>query len=316
MTHWFNFLLRIVTCYGIFIGFIAIYIDIPRRIVKSHIILKVYVLIENVFYIVFAIWYFITSTQLQLLNFENLVESFAVLAVSFFRLLFFLLIIYLRIKGDQILEKWLKIMLLLQTNYFDKLLHFGANERNTKMLLIFKIIILIANTLVSLLTIIKPLEYRAWMYFSYVILASYVYGMQQYIMLHHGLILSYLNYCFSKLNNQLQYGRVKKPFAKVYFQLLTLVQEVNKFYGPIIFVMLLYVLLMNSTSIYYVFIYLKDDIYKTVLFEFILIQSAFTFLCLDVYLYFLICERLCDTHKETKRIILEYSTTRKENLEV
>ncbi|XP_037824402.1 uncharacterized protein LOC119612643 [Lucilia sericata] len=314
MTHWYNYLLRLVIYHGIFLGFTCVYIDVSRRLVKSYSYVKIFVCLQNFVYITITTWYLIDDfIQFDIRISENLVISFAYIGVSFSRLISLVMIILLRFKGDQILEKCLKMFLSLQRQYFDGILY-EANGGNTKIIMIINIIIMTANSLITLIKIVPILLEEAWVYAVIVFWDGYLYALQHYAMLHHGLILSYINYCFSQLNEKLQYGKVEPPLANVYFRLSKVLQELNALYGSTIFSMLLSILLTNSISTYGILINIKNG-ENFLEYEYLLPASVLIFMSIDLYLYFLICDRVNETARETQRVILEY-TIRNNNQEV
>ncbi|KNC23437.1 hypothetical protein FF38_13323 [Lucilia cuprina] len=253
-----------------------------------------------------TIWYGIDDfIHVDIRFSENLVISFAIIGVSLFHLISFVMIILLRYKGDKILEKFLKIFLSLKREYFDQILY-QAYEENTKIIMIVNITIMTANSLVTIIKIVPILQEGAWMYAVIVFWHGYLYALQHYAMLHHGLILSYINHCLFQLNNQLRYEEVKPPLANVYFRLSKVLQEVNRLYGPTIFSMLLSILLTNSISTYTIIIYIKNG-ENFLEYEHLMQVSVLLLISIDLYLYFLICDRINETAGETQRVILEYN---------
>ncbi|KAI8116209.1 hypothetical protein CVS40_11676 [Lucilia cuprina] len=113
----------------------------------------------------------------------------------------------------------------------------------------------------------------------------------------------------------LQNKQLKRPFTNIYFQLSMLHQQINSLYGPAIFVILVSLLLNYSLTIYSI---ISLSIHSDIgIFSF---QSIFEIrycisLFVDMFLYFLICDRMNQTSKETSTILMEYYT-RKQNQEI
>ncbi|KNC29760.1 hypothetical protein FF38_05228 [Lucilia cuprina] len=210
---------------------------------------------------------------------------------------------------------WL-LRVVLCHEYFDKQQqqqHISA-DKNTVTIVKLNILIMLTNSLANIINIGTAWQ-TDWFYVFQCTFEGYLYAMQHYMILHHGLILSYIEYCVSKLNNQLQHGTVKRPFAKVYFQLARVLQDVNVVYGPAIVSMLLGILLINAAFVYEIIIDINFLEYDAIVIEFSFLFVIPTLSCFNTYLYFLICHRTYETMKETQRIILDY-VTRRENQEV
>ncbi|KNC23436.1 hypothetical protein FF38_13320 [Lucilia cuprina] len=225
------------------------------------------------------------------------------------------MVIWLRLKGDKLLDKWLNIFLELQIKYFDKLQKTSVDGK-TKIILIFNIIMMSTNSLATLVIMVPSLLDRDWLSLILDYLDGYCYALEHYIMLHHILLLSYINHCLSLLNNKLRYGPVKRSLVNNYFQLVKLLQEINDIYGPMIFNMFLGILLTSSIYADSILIYIKNGEYKLNLFEYFVQVSALLLMWINLYLYFLICDRVNETSRETTIIILEYSTRSNDNQEV
>ncbi|XP_065367019.1 putative gustatory receptor 22b [Calliphora vicina] len=310
MTCCSNWLLRLALCHGIFVGFTTIYIDIDRRLVKSYTSVKIFVYFKNLLYAFVMICYLMDSFDLGSFDNDSPVISFAFIATHASRSLLFVVVIMLRIKGDKALKKWLKILLVLQTEYFDKLPDTSV-DKNIKNVLTLNIILVSANILGTTISLVPALIKGDFWSLMDVYLQSYLMDMQHYIMLHHGFILCYLNNLFSKLNNQLHSKRVEPCLASIYFQLTMLLQQVNVIYGPAIFTILLCLLLTISIFGYGIIIFMNLINYEIFIYQYLLTCSAMILLCIDMYLYFLICDRVYETSRETQRILLEFSTGQK-----
>ncbi|KNC33659.1 hypothetical protein FF38_08778 [Lucilia cuprina] len=138
-----------------------------------------------------------------------------------------------------------------------------------------------------------------------IFLYNYVQAMIQNIMFYHGLTLYYMNDCFRKLNEVLQSGRVAPPFEKIYFTMGLFLEKVNNIFGPYILWALLSLLLTNAiyfNAIILILITIPKALYTKISFLIMVL-----FLCTDMYLYYHICESMCQTMRETNKLLLEYS---------
>lgn len=298
-----TFLLYLVLCHGIFLGFHSIYIDTEKGLVKTYSFVKMFVYLQNCLYCGLMSYNFIDYLEFDI---NNPVISFPFLATQLARLSLFVAVVLLRLKGDKALKDWLEIILRLQKTYFERLDRL-APDRRIKSALIINVCIVTSTSLIFLLNAICTLVKGEWLNTIDIYLQNYLIAMQHYIMLHHGLILSYITYCFQQLNFQLSNGRVEPPFAHIYYQLSKLLQQVNDIYGPAIFCILFGLLVTNALISYGLIMYLNIESFKLFIVEYLLTLSAFVFLCVDMYLYFLICNRVFETTEEMKEIILDYS---------
>ncbi|KAM7343847.1 uncharacterized protein ACRADG_010757 [Cochliomyia hominivorax] len=308
-----NFFVRFALYYGIFLGLTYIYVDIHKRRVKCYKFVKFYVYFINLFYISMQLCAFLESLSYIFFFNTNAVKSYAYDILQIAPFFVFASLMWFRFKEENALEKLYKIILPLQLTYFDKI-PFKTDSTAVEIVLSFKILILVGHSCSSLLNIVRLSIYFEWRKMFEESLKNYFIIMLFYVLLHHVLILHYINYCFSKLNAQLKYDQVLVPFANIYLQLSVILEEINNINGPTIFIVLFAVILSITFYIYEVFDLMYNIFFirnHDVLIHFV----VFIWLSIDMFLYYLFCDLVHGTTKNTREIILEYCI-RKQNLEV
>lgn len=307
MSSLFNCMLRLFQYYGIFFGFTYIYIDKHKRLVKFHNLVKYYVYLVNFIYASMMLYYFIDLLQYINSSNTNVVIQYAFGTLHFVHMLIFAAVIMLRFKEENALRKWLEIFMPLQLNYFNKLTTKTVNvvARNIHIL---KIFILFAHSCNSLISSVQNVIEGRWWYVMESCLENYFTSIQHYLLIHHGFILCYIDYYFSILNNHLQYRKhkIEEPFANMYLKVSKLLQQVNSIYGPVVFFILFYQVVEISFYVYSIIEILLNTMIIEM--EYSMELLIFTFLCIDLVLYFVICERVYRITKDTGRILKEYGT--------
>lgn len=253
------------------------------------------------------LYYFIDLLQYINSSDTNVVIQYAFLILHFLHMLIFAAVIMLRFKEENALSQWLQTFMPLHLNYFDNFTHKTVDVvvRNIQ---IFKIFILFAHTCNSLISSVKNVIEGHWWYVMESCLENYFTSMQHYLLLHHGFILCYIDYCFTILNNQLEYRKhkIEEPFANIYLKVSKLLQQVNSIYGSVVFFLLFYQIVEISFYAYNIIEILLNTMIIDM--EYSMELLIFAFLCIDLFLYFVICERVYRIAKDTGTILKEYST--------
>ncbi|KNC25232.1 hypothetical protein FF38_04253 [Lucilia cuprina] len=190
-----------------------------------------------------------------------------------------------------------------------------AVDRSTKNVLLISVVIVNVYTILSVADIINTYVEEGWINSMTMLTEKFSNILQLYVLLHHGILLGYIDNCLSKLNKQLECGEINNKFVYIYYQLTQVLQQANVLYGPPIFCVLFCIVLLNSMAGLTIMQFTKLYGFN----EFIvlyLVSNGILLMCISAFLYFVICERVCKTARETRRIILEYSTTKPENKEV
>lgn len=303
MSRLFKWIFNLYQFYRIFFGFSYAYIDLEKRIVKFNIFVKIYVTFVNIICAAMLIYYIKSNSEdilrtianaSGLIVWDTLIESICCLFIV-------IGLIVLRIKE----EKAFKELYLSHINYINEIPNM-ATDKIAERIIIFYILIFFTHGIYILyrfflLTIsgkwIKWIEYDTMKLFI---------AIQNNIMFQHCLILSYINNLYSKLNVQLENGdNVQGTFSHIYVQLSLLVEHVNAINGPMIFVIFLFQIIYLATSIriiYHEGLLMDNDMFldPSIL--------GFTFLIsINLFLYFLICDRFYSTTCKTGDILKEYN---------
>lgn len=310
MTCLTNFLLNFIQCHYIFYGFTFIYIDIGKRTIKFPIYLKIYVYFLNLIYAALIVYCFLEALNLTTKYFVNeLIMQLSYNIIYLAHMFMFVGLIWMRIKEEIFLKKWFKIILPLQTTYFD--IHSQSlTDKTAERFQIFNVLILFIQGYYVLYKIALELMNKSWITLLETCVFNLFSLMENYIMIHHIFILCYIKNCFTKLNNELRIGEIHEAFAKIYLRISLLMREVNIINGPLIFLVLFCQLMQIS-----IYIQMMFELFATSGYFFIMdlvMPFIIATIFLNIFLYFLICDQLYNTLKETGDILLLYDAS-KEN---
>lgn len=294
MTSLYKFLLDCVQYYSIFLGLNYMYIDINKRQVIFNKNVKIYVYFINILYGALLIYRLITSVI------SYLKEGITVSWNSYIELIFYTIRIYIfvslifsRSREEKALKMYLKI---LQSNYFDSF------EMLIKLLVMI-LIIFCNGFYVVYIAYPSIAERKFWTLFEHI--AKYIETtMRHFILFHHSFILCYINHGIIKLNNQLQTLEVQESLADVYIKLTLILQQINRIFTPTILGVMLYLIFEITLSLFEtIVVFIEDAIHL----QYILEYSAEYIFLSDIILYFVICDRIYKTGKETEQILRAYN---------
>lgn len=293
-----TWLFRVFQYYGIFFGYSYTYIDIENIRTKSNTFVKIYVYILNLVSFIAAIYYI--KKSLGLCAMERALSYLQMLPSISLILAFFCLLLQ-RIKEDGYPVKLKQTFLHLQRTYLANL-SYTSCDRTAETCLIFGILMVFINKFYFTYKAIKDMIEGNWIQFGIGYINHLLVTMPYYILLQHGFKLFYINYTFSKISNQLEYMEVREPIAKVYITISLVLKQMNLAYSPLIFFALFYILVSNVFIIFYIYS-MYDTMYELDL----IVLSIQLLLLINIFLYYLICERVYQTANDTNRIIMEYS---------
>ncbi|KAM7342565.1 gustatory receptor 10b [Cochliomyia hominivorax] len=299
-----NWLLRLVQYYGMVFGFTSINIDVQHKRLNIHKSVKIYAYLINLLYVVATIRFYVyIYTNFIIFDQKHPFLAYAYYTQRVIRTFMLIGIILLRIKEERFVGKWFGICEHLQRTYFDKIAHRSA-DGTVNIALIINIFNIMAHCLCLILNLITLLlRNSSWLLIITNCSENYFIAMEHYTMLHHALILSYINHSFKMLNNQLLYEEVEKSFLKTYVTFSSLLQQVNNANGPLIFLVLVSLLLAESMYAYSIILFQLFIGHNDL--ESFIELCTFIIFSINIYLYFLICDRLQNTTKETGQILME-----------
>ncbi|KAM7341790.1 uncharacterized protein ACRADG_009448 [Cochliomyia hominivorax] len=304
-----KWLLRLAQYYGIIFGFTYIYIDYKNRHIKIYRSVQIYAYFINFLYVAATIHYYtFVLTRFPLFYHEHPVVSYAAMIQHILRLVIFIGLIVIRLKEEKLLKKLFEIYLPLQVLYFDNVTHISADE-TIKYSVILNIFNVMAHSMCFVLNaFVYKVNGKPWFDVMSTCFLNYFLAMQHFIMLHHVLVLSYINHCFKKLNVQLHRQQVTEYFARIYYKISLLLEQVNHLNGPLIFFVLVSLLLANSIYAYGLILY--DFNIRLLSYDLLFDFCTFIIFCMDIFLYFLICDRVKNTTNESAYILMEYSVNK------
>lgn len=301
---------RIYQFFGFFAGYIYSYVDSKKCEIKFYTIWKIYVYFFNLVTFYKAMVIFIRHTR----HFDSF-EGATLIAVfpRFAHAMTIVFFILLRIEEERMYKELLVTFIPLQRTYFEKLAHI-LNDKIIEVVLILQIFLTIALNDAQLTEMFIQLWFGEWSYATDLLFSVIGTMMPYYVLWRHGFILNYINNIFLNLNNQLRLEQVEEPFAKIYINIISALQNVNVIYSPIIFCALLDILVSQSIYIFGLFCLIVQNKNEDILNYLTALSVQF---CgyMVVFLYFFICERITETLKDADGIIMEYNT-RSHNVEV
>lgn len=288
--------------YTIFFGFSYAYVNIEKRLVKFYILAKIYVTFINIFYTVILLIY-LTSHLRSILTFltgDNAVMYIGFLIENCTRVFLMVGLFVLRIKEERNFKK----IYLSQLKYIDQKLH-TTTDKTTEIIQVLYIIILFIHGGITLYEIISNLIYFNSKLFILKVSVTTFLAMELNIMFHHCLILSYIHNIFCKINSQLESEEITEILSDTYFKMSLLLKYVNTINCPLIFGVLISQFIAIAGYIY--------TIYLVIIKSYIYLHGGLTICILilvisfNIVLYFLMCDRFCNTIRKTGEILKEYN---------
>lgn len=309
-----NFLLYLFQLYSIFNGFSYIYFN--KVTMKLYMCVKIYVYSVNIIYTVLIIHFYLKYLTVLIRSFRNDFNSDCLyIILYFFRILNFIGFVWLRKKEEISLKKCFKICLILWKTYYNKLSNISV-DIIMEILKFINIFVIFIHAIYIFYKIIMEVYFSNWPDVIDSLSNNFFIAIENYIMLHHSLILSYMNNCFAIINYQLKYENILQPFANIYLQLAGLLKEINILKGPLIIAVLICQLMHISLNAYNMFLFILSIIIKSdLLFEEYIEAFIIIILSNNVILYFVICDRVYRTLRKLDATLLEYNL-KKHNHEV
>lgn len=292
MTCLIYFLLQVFQYYSIFYGFNYIYIDFEKSFVKFCKYIKLYVNLSNCIFIAPLIYTFkeTLSATIDYPEEDIFFESFYIIS-------------YLRLEEEKTFKKWHQELLSYEKSFFSKVPNISA-DRTLEGFKVLNIFIILIHGLYSTYIIIRCVSYKQWFLLMDEFSILFLSAMENYIMFHHILILCYINNCFIQLNNQLKHEDIQESFGHIFYRLSLLLQQANHLKGPIIcFVLFSQLVKISLNGLLILQFILFEQLYAKLD---ILIDNIV--LTLNIFLYFIICDRVHRTTRETNRLLMEYTT--------
>lgn len=300
-----NFLFRLFQYYGILVGHTFCYIDIKKRQVNFYFWAKIYGYIINLMKCVSCINDFVLCYELFKYNIINPMTSLSHMLQfinSFFIIIFH---ICFNIKEEQFVKKLNKT--------FKNLPNISADKK-FEYVIILKMLLILIWSIYQLWFFITNLTVNYWVDVIRAFFRILNSWLSHYIICHHCFVLCYFNKIFLKLNQQLENDQVQKDFANTYIQISKILKQFNAIIGPIVFIMLSFLLMKHSFHICFLIQYWINDeinLFAALIYDFLFEIIQY----IDILLYFLICEWIQRTTRDTGKIIREYSE-KETNLEV
>lgn len=211
----------------------------------------------------------------------------------------------MRLQRDQLLEKCLRELLILHSEYFTN--YDIYNRTNIiRKLCIINVLILIVHSINFIIFIHKILMLVRFYTLVEIYSMSSLMTMQHIIMLHHATILCYI-YEFFIINNEtlLNVCNVIK-FKIIYIRLCLILKQLNKIYSPLIAALQLNIIMVYSFTL---LSFAINILTKTISFDNWLSKlnwSFFILLIIHLIIYFFICDKFNRLKFDTDIIMLQF----------
>lgn len=317
MSRLLNRLLYLMQYYEIFYGLSYYYVNIEKRLLKFYKFIKIYAYFINLIHTTIFVY---KLTKSYITNFNSKKDEpmetmqFFIFLDDLGRFLKLVFFIEMRVKEERFFKKFHKFLTNFQSEYFDKISSI-TTDKITERIQIFNILLILIHFGYGVLRVVYHFYYGGFGgIFPIVQEGTFIYfvALENYIMFHHSLILTFIAKWFVKLNYQLKSENIHKNFIKSYLKLYWLLENVNVIYGKIIFVVLITQLVQISLDGF-------------MLFQLFILNGASYWVCwsiiehtmfgIHIILYFLICECINRATIETVEILMEY-ITKKGNVQV
>ena len=220
----------------------------------------------------------------------------------------------MRWKRDHQIERWYKKLLTIQTDYYDRLPSVQCDVSLRKWL-VFSFIIMILHGGNSTSKIYEMGLADNENNFLDIYVIGCTINLQHCILWNHSLLLSGLHEFCSKLNYQLEHNELDPKLSLIYYQVTSLVHELNDIFSPVVVWIQLCLIISNSIVGYVLILYFNSSNVNLNSYAFVLGDRLYILLCLHMAVYFMLGQWMVDTFRKTQTI-LKYYTARQEFEEV
>lgn len=282
MSRLYKLLLSIVNFYAIFFGLSYTYVNFEKRLVIFYTFLKIYVYFINLIYAAFLLYINIKYPIYELRKTTSFgtMELFMIIENSgrIFALIF---LISMRLEKEKFFKKWRKLFSTFQNEYFDKI-ECITTDKITERIQIFNILLILIHCSYGIWRVILHLYYGGWLEVLEECPFIFFGAMENYIMFHHSLVLSFIAKWFAKLNYQLKNEELHENCINIYLKLDFLLEKVNYMNSKVIFAVLSTQLVQIALYLFLLFqVYI---IFHTLNPSDLWIIGLFVMLCINIFL--------------------------------
>lgn len=299
-----NFLYQLFHIWGVLHGYSYTTVDVKNNVITFNTYLKIYAYLQNIFMLC-----------IDLYCIENSMESYSPdLGLSYTQVIYdtitaitIILLIILRIREERTYEQIYKTLITSRKLYFEK------TDKTIEMIQILQIFIILSFEVHRFIEIVDIISLGS---LEFILTESSVFlntSLGQYVLWHHALILNYFNTILLNINKQLENDNAQEPFSEIYIKISLVMEQLNSMNSPIVFTVFLYILTKLAANMFGVFGFgLRGVEYYPIIWYCIGPQLI---VIVNIYLYYLICNRVNDTIQDTQRILREYNE-KQQNKEV
>ncbi|XP_073811854.1 uncharacterized protein [Musca autumnalis] len=213
-----------------------------------------------------------------------------------------------RVQRDKKLSRWLEAIMDIQCSYFDRLRDLPKNTEHRKWLYLSGAVafVHIGSVIVDIYRQVFSRQYLKAIEL-YPLLGMI--GVQHLFMLQHAILLCYLRECLSQINHQLLANYRDPKMSLIYSQLHYKLLQLNEIYSPTMLCILLCLIISNSMVGYVVLMLILVPGRTSHSYDYLFGDSFYICIIIHMYLYFMICEWVMATMKESQAILYKYNTT-------
>lgn len=307
-------LIQFFQYYGLYFGYTYVYIDRKKQQLKFYIWAKVYFYIINLCKLAWTIKELKEHIEENTMEFAMPVFELIALFSDILKFSFY---IVLHTILESTYRKFSRKILFLQNIYVDKLSQISSDKTIRRSLIVqmFLIFMFSLNIFYDFFNRLNAGDWKDSINYYFLHMTS---GMSYCVLWYHGFILNYFNNFLLKFNYQLQYDQLQKSYAKVNINITLMQLLVNNMISPT----LLFIIINRSITIAFFFYSLYPNFIDNVLidndFEYSILVDTIAKLSefIILFAYFLICDQISKTRKNTGIVLMDYNGKREHNAKV
>ncbi|XP_019890604.1 uncharacterized protein LOC109611782 [Musca domestica] len=313
--NWNRFLMQFMVFFSIYLGSTLLRVDFERRQLKTpNFIIKVYVIFECLSFVIYIPYTVLFTIQQVQVYVTNPVAKYANLLTLVMRLVIMYVYTLTLPRRDREIRQWFESILNIQSSYFDRLRDLPKNTGHRKWLYVNGCL-----TFVHLTTVVVDIQRSVFRRQYQKAIQLYpllgMLGVQHLFMLQHASLLCYLRECLSQIHYQMLANYQDPKLSLIYSQLRQKIMQLNEIYSPSILCILLCLIISNSMvgyAIFMIFLVPRLNIHR---YDYLFGDSFYLCVLLHMYLYFMICEWVMTSLKETQSILYEHINSGSEEVE-
>uniref|UniRef100_A0A2Y9D4L2 Gustatory receptor n=1 Tax=Stomoxys calcitrans TaxID=35570 RepID=A0A2Y9D4L2_STOCA len=289
MKRWQYWLLAILNNYSVIVSSTVLRLDLKKRQLKKESFwISLYVTLSTLSLVValpLAIPSNFAHGQLYETNVVAKYANFILLAV---RSVIIITYVLTRSYRDKCLREWLECLMAIHTAYLDRCKDIPKDIRCRKWIYCNCALTWI-HCLPLTVEMLEAQLNRRYDRLADMFLVCGMISVHHINMLHHALLLCYIQECLSIVKQQLRENLVDPKLSLIYFQLRNLYRQLNELYGPMILWIQIGLILSNSMVGYIGFRMLLISSKNSGQYGYLFGNSLYLCVLAHMYIYFNIC---------------------------